>query len=265
MNSTLIKLCSVVLFLYAAFITFIYFYQGSFLYHPENKVLSPSDYQLNTTQEIFLYTDDNIKIHVWYNNENNTDKMFLFLHGNAGNISNRIHYLKSILKTKSNFTILSWRGYGKSHGKPSFEGLVNDAKTAVRFLENTGHKAENIILVGESLGTGVATKLATEKKFRGLLLISPYTSIADLAQETFFFIPVRKLLKHNFDNISHIDKIQSAVLITHGNNDTVIPHEHSKKLLNSANHPKKFILYDGKSHNDLPSEDLIREAYIFFH
>lgn len=264
MKNYIVKFLAVLVFIYIGLMSFLYFNQEKFLYHPTNiDILDPEEYGLEDTEEVYLYTPDMVKIHVWYH-RGEGDKTFVFFHGNAGNITDRVDYLKSIQSLNGNFVILSWRGYGKSQGKPSIKGFNIDAKTVMRFLYEKGHDISDTVLVGESLGTGIATKLATEQRFAGLLLISPYTSISDLAKETFFYIPIRLILKHNFDNISYIDKVKSPILIAHGNKDRTVSHKHSEKLIRPANYPKKLILYDDKDHNELPSHELIMDAFRFF-
>jgi fermentation-respiration switch protein FrsA (DUF1100 family) len=234
------------------------------LYHPEKDPHPLEYYNLPNTEEIFITTADNIKIQVWYHKPLNGKEMVIFLHGNAGNIPKRIDKLKVLTEMGYGFIIPAWRGFGKSEGSPSKEGLYNDARAAIEFAQVKGYKTEDMIIVGESLGSGIATYMAIENKFKGVFLITPYTSIKDRGQEIYFYIPVGLLIKDNFDNAANISKLSSPVFIIHGDKDNVIPHSHSLKLIEIANQPKKLILYPGVGHANYEVKTVFTEMKNFF-
>jgi len=122
-----------------------------------------------------------------------------------------------------NFLIIAWRGFSGNKGKPSEEGLYKDGKGAINWLVNKGIKQENIILYGESLGTGVATHLAQNKKFAGIILETPFTSMIDAAKNFYPYIPVSLLLKDKFDNKEKMKNINIPILIMHGEADQIVP------------------------------------------
>ena len=109
-------------------------------------------------------------------------KTILFLHGNAGTLENRIYKINHFKDVDVNFLIIAWRGFSGNKGKPSEKGLYEDAKSAIKWLKNKGIKEENIIIYGESLGTGVAVEIAQNKNFAGIILESPFTSMVECWQ-----------------------------------------------------------------------------------
>ena len=145
-----------------------------------------------------------------------------------------------------NFLIIAWRGFSGNQGKPTEEGLYEDARSAVRWLKSRGIEEKNIILYGESLGTGVAVEIAQNKKFAGIILESPFTSMIDAGKSKYPFLPVRFLLKDKYESSKKIKNIKIPILIMHGKVDTIVPFHMGKKIYEMANEPKRsyFSEYD---------------------
>ena len=161
---------------------FVYFYQRNLLYNPsENNYLNDKinfDYQ-----EIFIETDKNIKLKSWFINKDlKRFKTLVFFHGNAGNLLNRVHKLNELSKLDLNILLISWRSFSGNKGKPTEENLYYDAKQIVKWLKTQGLDNKDIVLYGESLGTGVAIELASKNNFGGIILESPFTSMVDAAK-----------------------------------------------------------------------------------
>ena len=145
-----------------------------------------------------------------------------------------------------NFLLLAWRGFSGNNGYPTEKGIYEDARSAVRWLKNKGIVEENIIIYGESLGTGVATEIAQNKDFAGIILESPFTSMVDAAKTKYPFFPIKLLLKDKYESDKKIKNINSPILIMHGEVDTVVPFRMGKKMYELANEPKYsyFSKYD---------------------
>jgi len=158
---------------YIVIVLFVYFYQRNLLYHPsENNYLN--DKISFNYKEIFIKTDENIKLKSWFIKKDlKKFKTILFFHGNAGNLFNRVYKLNELNKLNLNILIISWRGFGGNKGKPTEKKLYHDAGEAVKWLNSIGVNNENIILYGESLGTGVAIELGKRNIFGGIILESP--------------------------------------------------------------------------------------------
>ena len=140
-----------------------YFFQRNLLYHPgENNYFGD---KLNVPiAKVKITTQDNIELLAWYHNKDAENyKTILFLHGNAGSLENRIHKINHFKGMNVNFLIIAWRGFSGNNGKPTEEGLYDDARSAITWLKKQGVKENNIIIYGESLGTGVAIEVAQKK------------------------------------------------------------------------------------------------------
>ena len=134
----------------------------------------------------------------------------------------------------------------ENKGKPSEKGLYDDGQSAINWLKNNGLDEKNLILYGESLGTGVATHLAQNKNFAGIILETPFTSMIDAAKTFYPYIPVKLLLKDKFENQKKIKNINLPILIMHGEVDQIVPFSMGKKIYEIANEPKysHFTKYD---------------------
>jgi len=161
---------SSIILVYFVIILFVYFYQRNLLYHPsENNYLN--DKISFNYKEIFIETDEDIKLKSWFIEKDlEKFKTILFFHGNAGNLFNRVYKLNELNKLDLNILIISWRGFSGNEGKPTEKNLYHDAEKSIKWLNNRGIDNKNIILYGESLGTGVATELGKKNTFGGIIL-----------------------------------------------------------------------------------------------
>lgn len=234
------------------------------MYFPTRDIKPLAEYKLNNTTEEFIKSKDGTDIQVWYH-PSPTGKMAIFLHGNSGNLGRRSEKFRVLSSLGYGFIAPAWRGFGESSSKPTKKGLYQDAEASINFAISKGYRTENIVLIGESLGSGIASKMATKYQFKGLFLITPYTKIADRAQEIFFYLPAKYLLKDNFNNIDNIKKIKTPLFIIHGDEDDVIPHHHSEKIFAVANDPKKLIIYPGINHSNYSDLVVFAEMNDFFY
>ena len=182
-----------------------------------------------------------------YHTKNNNDyKTILFLHGNAGTLENRIHKINHFKDMKINFLLVAWRGFSGNKGQPTEQNLYEDARSAVKWLESKGIKENDIIIYGESLGTGIATEIAQNKNFAGIILESPFTSMIDAGKDKYPYLPVKFLLKDKYESEKKIKNIKSPILIMHGKVDNIVPFHMGKKMYELANNPKYsyFSEYD---------------------
>lgn len=240
---------AVVLFYIAAMIA-IYFAQALFIYAPQmptrELVASPADIGL-TYENINLITKDNERIHAWYiPAKEKTSKTVLFLHGNAGNISHRLETIKIYHQFGFNFLIFDYRGFGNSTGSPSEAGTYIDANTVWHYLTSIKKlAAEDIILVGRSLGGGVATELAKKSQPALLILESTFTSMTEVSGVHYPFMPTNLIVKHRYETINRLADIHCPIVFVHSKQDEVIPFEQSQRNFAAANEPKHFIEIHG--------------------
>ena len=234
------------LLIYFFILVFTYIFQRNLLYHPgENNYFGD---KLNVPiTKVIITTQDNVELLAWYHNKDADDyKTILFLHGNAGSLENRIHKINHFKDMNVNFLIIAWRGFSGNKGKPTEEGLYDDARSAIAWLKKKGVKENNIIIYGESLGTGVTTEVAQKKNFAGIILESPFTSMVEAGKDKYPFLPVRLLLKDKYESDKKIKNINSPILIMHGKVDNIVPFYMGKKIYELANEPKYsyFSEYD---------------------
>lgn len=206
----------------------------------------------NPPEDVFLQTEDGVKIHGWFVSGENAKASILYFHGNAGNISNRYDWVKDLSRLPANVFIIDYRGYGKSEGRPSEGGIYLDAQAAYRYLiEKRKIDPKTLVIYGKSIGGGPACELASKFPCAGLILQSPFTSIKDMADRLIPPLPLRWIARTRFDNLGKIQKITVPKLIIHSRNDEVIPFWMSEKLFQAAPEPKQFQTYSRAGHNDL--------------
>jgi len=190
-------------------------------------------------------------------------KTILFFHGNAGELSNRNYKLNEFSKMDVNFLIIAWRGFSGNEGKPTEKGLYQDANSAIDWLKSKGVKEEQLILYGESLGTGVATEVAQNKNLAGIILESPYTSMTELAGKYYPLLPVKFLLKDRYESIKKIKNIRSPILIMHGGLDPIVPFQMGVQLYEAANEPKFKYFITNDDHMMRYDQNLTQQLKAF--
>ena len=235
-----------------------YLFQRNLLYHPgENNYFG--DKLTVPIEKVKIKTQDNIELMAWYHSKNLKEyKTILFLHGNAGSLENRIHKINHFEDMNVNFLLVSWRGFSGNEGKPTEKGLYQDAKSAVAWLKSKGISENDIIIYGESLGTGVATEIAQNKNFGGIILESPFTSMVDAGKDKYPFLPVRLLLKDKYESDKKINNISSPILIMHGKVDNIVPFHMGRKMYELANEPKYSYFSEYDDHMMEYNEKLLK-------
>lgn len=242
-------LCLGYLFLVGIF----YIFQRQFIYQPHSGEINPKKLGLPTVKLIQLKTSDGVLLDAWFHPAKNDDTpTIVYFHGNAGNLGHRADRVSGFVNTGYGLLLLSYRGYGGNKGSPTEKNLYIDARAAIHFLQSKKVRMRCIVLLGESLGSGVAVQMATEFPVGAVVLQSAYTSIIDVGKKHYPFLPVRWLLKDHFESINKIREIQAPILFIHGGSDFIVPATLGKKLYFSANEPKAIKIYEGAGHNDLP-------------
>tara|TARA_B100001939_G_scaffold198811_1_gene170931 strand:+ start:1242 stop:2060 length:819 start_codon:yes stop_codon:yes gene_type:complete len=245
-RNSLLLFIQLIILVYFFLLVFLYFYQRNLMYHPnENNYFD--DKLLVNIEKVKIRTQDGLNLLGWYHEKDIIkNKTILFFHGNAGSLENRIHKLNHFQDMKVNFLIIAWRGFSGNQGKPSETGLYEDGESAIRWLLKKGIDEKNIVIYGESLGTGVATHLSQNRNFAGIILETPFTSMIDAAKKFYPYIPVSFLLKDKYENKNKIKNIKFPVLVMHGEKDQIVPFDMGKKIFEIANEPKYsyFTKYD---------------------
>lgn len=222
---------------------------------------SPSQWGL-PYKDIEVLTSDRVRLHGWYLPHPAATKTLLFFHGNGGNISHRGDSLAIFHRLGVNILIIDYRGYGRSEGEPSEQGLYLDAQAAWDYLRHEqGQKPEQIILFGRSLGGAVATDLASRVEPAALILESTFSSARDMASHLFPLLSRLVVLRYHFDSIGKVAQLSSPLLMLHSPEDRVIPFALGQALYEAAPAPKRFMLMRG-GHNGgfLQSQPLYEET-----
>jgi len=204
-------------------------------------------------------TSDGVQLHGWYCTPVRceggkvvpvaAEKVLLWFHGNAGNLTYRYDMIRALMELPVQVFIIDYRGYGKSEGKPTEQGLYLDARAAWDYLTNErGIPASRIIIFGKSLGGAPAIELASQVEPGGLIVQSSFTSAADVAAAVLPLFP-RFLLHTKMDSIGKIDRIRCPKLFIHSRADEVIPFELGRRLFEAAPEPKQFYEVKGAPHN----------------
>lgn len=235
--------------LYGGLVAIMYLAQRSLLYFPERERTPPAEAGLPGAQEVVLDTPDGERVIVWHVPPRGEKPVVLYFHGNGGSLRLRANRFARVTADGTGLVALSYRGYGGSTGSPTETGLIADAETAHAFTV-ARYGADRIVIWGESLGTGVAAAIASERPVARVLLESPFTSIADVGAAAYPFVPVKLLAKDPFRSDLRVPKITVPVLVLHGERDAVVPISYGERLYELIRAPKRFARMPAAGHND---------------
>ena len=249
---TLLKWLLGVVVLCGGFVAVMYVAQRSLQYFPDKARLPPAAANLSQAEEIVLDTPDGEQIIVWHVPPREGHPVVLYMHGNGGSLFHRAERFRAIIGDGNGLAALSYRGYGGSTGRPSESGLKIDAETAYQFTV-ARYAPERVVAWGESLGTGVATTLASGHPVGRLILDAPFTSAVDVGAMVYWFLPVRMLMKDQFRSDERIGKVRVPLLVLHGAKDRVVPMSLGENLFALANEPKRMFRFPEGGHVDLDS------------
>ena len=244
----------IIIVLICLFVTLRYIERRSIYFPMKIIETTPSTLDLKF-EDIYVTTDNNIKLNGWFVPGSDRADTILFFHGNGGNISHRIEKISMLHKLGLNVFIIDYRGYGKSQGRPSEKGLYMDAEAAYTYLIEKGIKPDKIILYGESLGAAVAVDLALKKGVKALITENAFTSVKDMTKIIYPFLPAF-ILESRYDSTVKLRDIDVPKLIIHSSDDEIVPFRLGRKFFEAAAEPKEFLKIRG-SHNTafLDSED----------
>lgn len=230
--------------------------ENRLVYHP----LSVSDYwhppSRLSPQNVTFETSKGDKIHAWWCSQANAPYTILFSHGNAANLSSHAWIIPAMReKFGCNVLIYDYPGFGHSTGVPGEQACYASAVSAYDWLTKSKQiPPQDIILMGQSLGSAMACELATKCEHKALVLLSPFTSIRDLGQELVPIFPVKWIMSHHYDNLGKLKDYHKPLLIGHSTADEVIPFHHGQQLFESSTSVEKhFYKIEGERHNALPA------------
>jgi uncharacterized protein len=226
---------------YVGLLGAVTWWQRSLLYFPTTEKKGPAESGFAKAQELKIKTADGETLVAWYVPAAPGKPLLVYFHGNAKSLVERAPRFELMTANGNGLLAVSYRGYFGSTGTPSEQGLYEDSEATYREALSLGYTPSRIVLVGESLGTGVAINLAAKKPVAAVVLDSPYTSIPDVAAARYWIFPVQTLMWDRFDSDKKIGQVRVPLLITHGTKDGIVPFHFGQKLFSLANEPKKFI------------------------
>lgn len=247
------------------FVLYIRYLEYRSIFYPSRKILAtPADIGLSF-EDVYLKTQDGITIHGWFVPSTGAKATLIFLHGNAGNIGDRLEKIQIFQGLGLNVFIIDYRGYGKSEGRPTEAGIYKDALAAYdHLLSRRDVDPKRVIAYGASLGGTAAVDLATKRRLYALIVDSSFTNAVDMAKRIYPFIP-SFLVGIKMDNIGKIKTITIPKLFIHSKDDEIVPLELGRRLFEAAAPPKEFLEITG-GHNEGYSESqekIIRGMELF--
>lgn len=234
--------------------------QRRLMYFPNPARVPPTAAGLSGFREEVLRTPDGAELVVWRSPPRGQQPTLLYFHGNAGGLVNRAQRFAAYQAAGLGIFAMSYRSYSGSTGHPSERANIRDAHQAYATLVADGVAPGNIVLYGESLGSGVVVALAADRPVGAVVLDAPYTSIVDVAARQYFWLPVRPLLFDRYESATRIGRVTAPVLVLHGSLDSLIPLDMGRKLYARANEPKQLIVFDRGHHADLDQHGAVERV-----
>ena len=250
----------VVLALYALVVVAAWLGQRKLMYAPDASRYAPASLGLVGVSEHELTAPDGARLVLWRIAPKPGQPTLLYFHGNAGGLASRADRFRRYLATGIGLTMLSYRSYSGSTGYPSEANNLADAALAYDMLIKDRVRPADIFLYGESLGTGVAVRLASQRDVAGLILDAPYSSMLAMATLTYPFLPVRPLLADRYESDRHILQVKAPVLVLHGAEDEVIPVAMGRALYAVVPTPKELIIFPKGRHTDLDDHGAVEQV-----
>ncbi|MCE9527741.1 MAG: alpha/beta hydrolase [Planctomycetales bacterium] len=260
-----LRLAQTVAFVYCS-VLIVLIYLETMLVYPAPRY-PEGDWEAKWLQheDVHFQSADGTKLHGWYVEHPQPKAVILYCHGNGTHVADLAEFLQ-IMREEFQVSIFAfdYRGYGRSEGKPAERGIMEDAEAAQKWLaEKAGIKESEIVLMGRSLGGGIALHLAAEKGARGVILQSTFTSLPDAAASHYPWLPVRLLMRNRYDSLSRISRYSGPIFLSHGTADRIIPFHHSQTLFAAATGRKEFFEIPGGDHNDAEPEHYLPALHKF--
>lgn len=230
----------------------MFVFQRALLY-PAGKTLQSIDaFALPGLREVELKTKDGLVQKHWYIPARDTDApTIVVFHGNAGQLADRVPKFSFFADAGYGVVFVGYRGYSGNAGSPKQSDLVEDAGSLLDWLAGEGVSPAQTVLYGESLGSGVAVQTAADREVAAVLLEAPFTSVADVAQAHYWYLPARWLILDQWNSLAKADQLKAPVLVMHGEQDSITNVRFGRRLLEAIRAPKKGIFIPEAGHNDL--------------
>ena len=235
---------------YIAVAVILYRSQRSMMYFPETFHTTPAEADLPQAEEVTLTAADGVPVTAWHVAPRDGKPVVLYFHGNGGSLRYRAQRFRKLIRDGIGLVAVEYRGFGGSPGSPTEAGLIADGQAAYTFAA-ARYQVQQIVLWGESLGSGVAVTLGAEKPVARIILEAPFTSAAAVAAARYWYLPVRLLMKDQYRSDERIGSVKAPVLILHGADDRVVPYAMGERLFELTKAPKHIVRFLDGDHEDL--------------
>ncbi len=226
----------------------LYFAQRGLVFAADKTRVAPADAGFAEASVMPVTTADDERLVAWHVAPARGKKLALYFHGNAGSLADRAAFFRDLSADGTGILAIDYRGFGGSSGSPSEAGLYLDADAAYDKARSLGYSPREILVIGASLGTGVAVNLAARREIAGLVLDSPFTSALDVASARYWMFPAALLMKDVFHSDEVIKNVRAPLLMFHGTRDRTVPIRFGEALYALARRPKEFSRVDGAGH-----------------
>lgn len=226
-------------------------FQWRLMYFPNKERVDPKEVGLDFVEEHELETPDGETLIAWYAKAKPGMPTILYFHGNSGNLAHRKERIHRFTRSGYGIYMMSHRMYSGSTGRPNQAWLTSDGMFAYDTLREFGVSPDNIVVYGESIGTGIATPVAVAREVAALILEAPFTSTVDIAEARYPYLPIRRYMLDRYESGKVIHRIAAPLLIFHGENDKIIPLASAQKLFDAAQEPKRMKVIPNAGHTRL--------------
>jgi len=250
----MVKFIVVIAAIFLLMTAFVFFTQRSILYQPSQLGLTKAD---AATLNISMWPNE-AQYRGYLSDPLNSEITVVVFHGNAGEAANRHYYLTAISNLNARVILVEYPGYGKRPGKPTESTFVSDAQETLNLVSKS-YPNEPVIVIGESMGAGVASAAVSNSAGRaglnhpsiqGLVLITPWDSLSSLAQHHFWYLPARWLVLDRYDSVNNLQSFNAPVAVVIAEQDQIIPSEHANTLFNSISTKKARFIIESAGHNN---------------
>jgi len=252
----MLRILVIVLVIYVLFGIYLFLNQKSMIYFPDKQDFEScsgfSDYQkINHSRTRFYFK------------EGSNEKVIIYYHGNAGSACDRSYFRSTFEKSDASLIFVEYAGYSNDEVKPSKNLILKDVENIRDYIREKSFN--NIIIYGQSVGSGAASYHASLGNVDTLILATPFSKLSDVAQAAYKIYPAKLLLKEEYDNTKWLQNYQGRMLILHGDSDRIIPSKLSKKLFESVpSQNKEYFSVRGYGHNDIWDSEIFKNKIIDF-
>ncbi|MEQ8785276.1 MAG: alpha/beta hydrolase [Pirellulaceae bacterium] len=252
--------------IYLAIVVVMMLNESSLLYFPPRREAADWERVTAPVEEAEFTSADGTRLHGWYLDHDDAQAHVLLCHGNAEDVADQEYWLR-LYHDRFHVGVLAWdyRGYGKSEGEADEQGILADGRAAQAWLANrAGIEPREVVIVGRSLGGGVAVDLAASVGARGLVLERTFTSAPDVAAHHYPWLPVRLLMRTQYNSREKIGRYHGPLLMTHGTDDEVVPYAIGRELFDLAPSENKVFIEEPRGGHNSPFTETYLQALAKF-